>query len=161
VPEGNRPPGFCSGWVAPFLAITILLIGNGAAADICGYPQKGTLVVDREGQAVAAFRVGLAEKPHQHRRGLMDCPDLAPGSGLLFIYPDARRHVFWMKNTPLELAIVFISAGGRIAAIERGQPFSTDRIRSPDGIQYVLEINAAEGAAIQIGDRISLRLTPE
>lgn len=143
------------------LVLGTLLMVDTAAADICGYPAKGTLVVTRNGQVVATFRVGLAENRSQHRKGLMGCRDLASGSGLLFIYPDARRRNFWMKDTPLELAILFAASDGRIAAIEKGQPFSTHHIRSPDGIQFVLEIQRANGNAIQVGDRMTLRLTPE
>ena len=141
--------------------IATLLFVNSLAADICGYPERGTLVVTRDDQAVGTFRIGLAETRDQHRKGLMGCRDLAAGSGLLFIYSDARPRIFWMKDTPLPLAIVFISASGRIAAIEAGQPFSTQHIRSPDNIQYVLEIQPAEARVLQVGDRIILQLTPE
>ena len=141
--------------------IAMLLFVNSAAADICGYPERGTLVVTRDGQEAATFRVGLAETRDQHRKGLMGCRGLAAGSGLLFIYSDARQRIFWMKDTPLPLAIVFISASGRIAAIEAGEPFSTRHIRSPDDIQYVLEISPGEADNLQVGDRIALRLTPE
>jgi uncharacterized membrane protein (UPF0127 family) len=146
-----------------FLALVIgaMLMVNSAAADICGYPEKGTLVVSRNEQIVATFRVGLAEKRDQHRKGLMGCHDLPPGAGLLFIYPDANRRVFWMKDTPLELAIIFISSGSQIMAVEKGHPYSTRHIRSPDKIQYVLEIRPDEGDAIRIGDRITLQLIPE
>ena len=141
--------------------IAMLLFVNSAAADICGYPERGTLVVTRDGQETGTFRVGLAETRDQHRKGLMGCRGLATGSGLLFIYSDARQRIFWMKDTPLPLAIVFISASGRIAAIEAGQPFSTHHIRSPNDIQYVLEIQQAEARALQVGDRITLQLAPE
>jgi len=138
-----------------------LLFGNAAAAEICGYRAKGALIVTRQALPVGSFRVGVAETRGQHRRGLMGCRELAPGTGLLFIYPDARPRTFWMKDTPLPLAIVFIAASGRIAAIETGQPFSTRHIRSPDDIQYVLEIHHDEGGALQVGDRISLQLSPD
>jgi uncharacterized protein len=147
--------------VAIIPVILALLFVNSAAADICGYPEKGTLVVTRDGIAVGTFRVGLAETRDQQRKGLMGCRNLAPGSGLLFIYPDARPRTFWMKDTPLPLAIVFISSSGRIAAIEAGQAFSTQHIRSPDDIQYVLEIHPAEADVLRVGDRITLQLTRE
>ena len=130
-------------------------------AGICGYPEKGTLVVYRGDNVVADFQVALAESPEQYRKGLMGCGRITPGTGLLFIYPDAKQRVFWMKNTPLALAIIFASPGGQIMAIEEGHPNSTRRIRSPDTIQYVLEINYAEAAQLRIGDRLSLRLVPQ
>lgn len=130
-------------------------------AEICGYPEKGTLVVYRGDHVAADFQVALAESPEQYRKGLMGCGRITPGTGLLFIYPDAKPRVFWMKNTPLALAIIFASPGGQIMAIEEGHPNSTRRIRSPDTIQYVLEINYAEAAQLRIGDRLSLRLVPQ
>jgi hypothetical protein len=147
--------------VAIIPVILALLFVNSAAADICGYPEKGTLVVTRDALAVDTFRVGLAETRDQQRKGLMGCRNLAPGSGLLFIYPDARPRTFWMKDTPLPLAIVFISSSGRITAIEAGLPFSTQHIRSPDNIQYVLEIHPSEADVLRVGDRITLQLTRE
>jgi uncharacterized membrane protein (UPF0127 family) len=138
-----------------------ILVAAPAHAEICGYPEKGTLVVYRGEHVAADFQVALAESPEQYRKGLMGCGSIAPGTGLLFIYPDAKRRVFWMKNTPLALAIVFASPGGRIMAIEAGQPNSTRRIRSPDAIQYVLEINYAEADQLRIGDRFALRLIPQ
>jgi len=61
----------------------------------------------------------------------------------------------------LALAIIFASPGGQILAIEAGHPNSTRRIRSPDAIQYVLEINYAEADRLRIGDRFALRLFPQ
>jgi len=138
-----------------------ILVACPAHAEICGYPEKGTLVVYRGDHVAADFQVALAESPEQYRKGLMGCGRIAPGTGLLFIYPDAKRRVFWMKNTPLALAIIFASPGGQILAIEAGHPNSTRRIRSPDAIQYVLEINYAEADRLRIGDRFALRLFPQ
>jgi uncharacterized membrane protein (UPF0127 family) len=147
-------------WYAavPFLVLILLLLAASAAAEICGYAEKGTLEISRGTATVTTFKVGLAEDREAYRKGLMGCRRLPAGSGLLFIYPDAARRVFWMKNTPLELAIVFVSQQGVIQAIEKGIPNSQRRIRSPDSIQYVLEINHAEAEPLAIGDRLTLKL---
>jgi hypothetical protein len=151
-----RPHAFSLLWI-----LGAILVVAPAHAEICGYPEKGTLEVYRGDHAVADFQVALAESAEQYRKGLMGCGRLKPGTGLLFIYPDAKRRVFWMKNTPLALAIIFVSPGGQILAIEAGHPNSTRRIRSPDTIQYVLEINYAEADRLRIGDRFALRLFPQ
>lgn len=144
------------------LLILVVMLGVPVAyAEICGYPEKGTLVVSREGQTVATFQVALAETRDQYRKGLMGCHTITHGTGLLFIYPDADRRVFWMKNTPLELAIIFASSKAQILAIERGQPNSTHRIRSPANVQYVFEINYTEADRLRIGDQMTLRLIPQ
>ncbi|MGD9330831.1 MAG: DUF192 domain-containing protein [Desulfobacterales bacterium] len=150
-----RPLGFCL-----ILIIELPSLAVGSDAPICGYPAAGPLVVQRANETVAIFHIALATSRSQYAQGLKGCPGLARGTGLLFVYPDADRRVFWMKDTPLELAIIFISPGGHLMAIARGKPGSTRRIRSPDHIQYVLEINYDESAGLRVGDRIVLRPFP-
>ena len=142
------------------LVLTLTLPALAAADDICGYTPKGRVTLTRDGHPVATFRVGLAETKTQYRQGLMHCSTLEQGSGLLFIYPAPARRVFWMKNTPLELAIIFAGADGRIEAIAKGVPASTRLIPSHDAIQYVIEVNYDEAGSLQVGDRITLRLAP-
>lgn len=147
----------------PLCCIVALILSLGLAtsvqgARICGYREMGAVAVTREGVPVAHFTVTLAATADRRRRGLMHCPSLDPGTGMLFIYPDAGRRVFWMKHTFVELAIVFISAQGCIVAIERGRPGSRDRIWSPDRVQSVLEINFEESGRLAVGDQIRLRL---
>ena len=144
-----------------FLVLIFFLPAAAATAEICGYPTKGTLAISRGKATVTTFQVGLAESREAYRKGLMGCHRLPAGSGLLFIYPEAARRVFWMKNTPLALAIIFVSQQGVIQAIEKGVPNSKRRIRSPDNIQYVLEINHAEAEPLAIGDRLTLQLYPQ
>ncbi len=160
MPGGNPLRMFRPHAFFPLLILAVALMAAPASADICGYPEKGTLVVYRGDHVVANFQVALAETRDQYRQGLMGCRRIASGTGLLFIYPDGQRRVFWMKNTPLELAIIFASPGGQIMAIEAGHPNSTRRIRSPGNIQYVLEINFAEADQLHIGDRFSLQRIP-
>jgi uncharacterized membrane protein (UPF0127 family) len=128
-------------------------------ATICGFPVMGSLAIMRHGALVTQFEVTLSQTPAQHRQGLMHCPALTPGSGMLFTYPDAQRRSFWMKNTRIELAIVYITADCRIAAIERGEPATTTSIPSPEGVQFVLEINYAEASPLALGDEVRLRST--
>jgi uncharacterized membrane protein (UPF0127 family) len=90
----------------------------------------------------------------------MGCRRLDPGSGLLFVYDEVRPRAFWMKNTPLELAIVFVAADGRIVGIRRGVPHRPDRILSPEPVALVLEINYAASRELQIGDRLDWQPTP-
>jgi len=126
-------------------------------ATICGFPVMGSLAIMRHSELVTHFEVTLSQTPAQHRQGLMHCPTLDPGSGMLFIFPDAQRRSFWMKNTRIELAIVYITADCRIAAIERGEPASTASIPSPEDIQFVLEINYAEATPLALGDAVRLQ----
>ena len=84
----------------------------------------------------------------------MHCPQLPAGHGMLFIYDTTRPRVFWMKDTPLALAIIYIAEDGRITAIEKGSPQSLNRIPSPGPVRYVLEINQTEARGLRQGDRL-------
>ncbi len=130
-------------------------------AEICGFPEMGILEIIRSDEVVENFSITLAKSAQVQRQGLMNCLSLAPGTGMFFTYPDDRQRVFWMKNTLIELAIVFITTEGRIDAIEHGEPGSLYRIRSSEGIKFVLEINYRESLRLAVGDVVHLRLNPK
>ncbi len=133
--------------------------GVGAEPEICGYREMGVIEITRGGKVIEEFSVTLAASAESQQRGLMNCPSLYPGTGMLFTYPNTGRRVFWMKDTLIDLAIIFISAEGLIAAIEHGEPRSLDRIGSPENIQSVLEINYRESHYLAVGDGVRLRLS--
>jgi uncharacterized membrane protein (UPF0127 family) len=150
------------GWGGVAVWLTLLLLPAIAWPDggICGYAPGGRVVFTRAGQTIAAFTVATAESLAHRRQGLMHCPALEPGTGLLFVYDEIHPRTFWMKDTPLELGILFIDRNGRITAIERGVPGSRARIRSPGPVRYVLEINHQEASKLQAGDRMR-RIVPD
>ena len=141
-----------------FMLLFCMVKGTCLGSDICGYNEMGTVEIIRKVEVIGKFHVTLAATPLIQQRGLMYCPALSKGTGMLFIYPDVKRSTFWMKDTYIELAIIFITADGRIAAIERGEPGSLDQIESPDHIQSVLEINYHESHDLRVGDHVSFRL---
>ena len=143
-------------------AVLVMLLLSPAARpadDICGYPARGQVAIHRGDRLLATFTVAEAASVAQRARGLMNCPALKSGTGLLFVYDDIRSRVFWMKDTLLELGILFVAADGRIVAIERGAPGSLKRIPSPGPVRYVLEINYHEAIRLQTGDRMA-RMRP-
>lgn len=61
---------------------------------------------------------------------------------MLFVFEDAGRHVFWMKDTELPLAIAFIGTDGDILNVTEMQPITTHE-HGPDGLAlYALEMNS-------------------
>lgn len=141
-------------WFSLLLAV---FNGVGFGSEICGQAEMGMVEIVRGAEVIKKIPVTLAATPKSRRQGLMYCSLLPKETGMLFIYPDARRRVFWMKNTYIELAVIFISVDGRIAAIERGEPGSLGHIQSPDDIQLVLEINYRESRDLKAGDHINLQ----
>ncbi len=139
--------------VTAAIAVVFLVVGGAVADPFCGYPIAGDIRFEREGAITCRFEVGLAETPKDWQQGLMRCQRLPQGKGLLFLFEDTRMRHFWMKNTPLPLAIVFIDSGGRIASIARGEPFSTRSIPSGSPVAWVLEIHLSEADCLEVGDQ--------
>ena len=86
------------------------------------------------------FQVEVASTPAQRARGLMGRSALAANGGMLFVFEQAGRHCFWMRNTPLPLSIAFIDDSGRIVSLDDMQPH-TDTLHCPaDDVRYALEL---------------------
>jgi uncharacterized protein len=104
-------------------------------------------------------QVEVADTPDARARGLMYRRDLAADAGMLFIFPNESVQHFWMKNTPLPLDMIFISADLRIAGIVADtRPFSTNPLGVEAPSQYVLEVHGGFCArhGITAGDRVEL-----
>ena len=63
-----------------------------------------------------AFDLELAVTPETRERGLMERLDLPPDGGMLFAFPDEAPRRFWMKNTRLDLDIVYLDAAARVVS---------------------------------------------
>ena len=89
--------------------------------------------------AGAAIEAEVARSPEALSRGLMHRRFLCEDCGMLFLYPAPGRWCMWMKNTALDLSIAFVSAEGRILAIERMAPESETRHCAPSAALFGLE----------------------
>ena len=91
------------------------------------------------------FTVEVAQTRAERERGLMGRAGLPKMSGMLFVFPREEPHIFWMKDTPLCLDMLFIDAKGRVVGIvEKATPLSLTP-RQVDGVSaYVLEIEGGE-----------------
>lgn len=105
----------------------------------------------------APLLLEVANDRHSRSKGLMFREELAPSSGMIFIYPEPKPVQFWMKNTPLSLDLLFLDAQGTIVKIhEAAVPFDKTPILGGDDIQYVIELLAgqADDLALDTGDAI-------
>lgn len=87
------------------------------------------------------FQAEVADDDQERQRGLMDRQSMDPNHGMIFVFPVEEEHRFWMRNTYLELDMIFIGADRRIVGIvERAEPLTeTSRgVGAPS--QFVLEL---------------------
>ncbi len=88
----------------------------------------------------ASVVVEIADEEAERARGLMHRDALAPGRGMVFVYPDAKPRHFWMKDTRIPLSIAFVDDEGRIVRIADMAPLTTRRTASLYPAQYAIEV---------------------
>lgn len=94
----------------------------------------------------------IADTPAKQEHGLMYVTDLPEDQGMLFVFDQEDQQLFWMKNTLIDLDIVFIAADKTVTHVAANVPHST--LSTPDeevaiapGFgKYVLELAAGTAA---------------
>lgn len=100
--------------------------------------------------------VELAKNDQERTRGLMFRRELAPSSGMLFLFeaPEIRR--FWMRNTLIPLDMIFLNERKVVVGIEENTIPHDETSRGPDQpAQYVVEVAGGEARkhGITVGSR--------
>jgi uncharacterized protein len=112
---------------------------------------KSTLQIATPDARLHKIDVWVADTDARRMRGLMFVEHLADDAGMLFIYPYPQPIGIWMKNTPLSLDILFITAEGRVHRVaENATPQSTDTIPSNGIVLGVIELKAGSAARMKI-----------
>jgi len=149
-------------------AVSALLLGAAAAApaqpehilDLATYPRAKLEIAQSAAPAPRRFHfdVWVADTPERSEQGLMFVRDLPADQGMVFPLKPVRVATFWMKNTYIELDMLFIAADGRIAKIiERARPLRLDILSSDVPVGAVLELRGGEAGllGLKVGDQVS------
>lgn len=108
----------------------------------------------------------IADTPQKTEKGLMFVKHLPANEGMLFIFDKPDTHYFWMKNTLIDLDIIYLAPDQTITQIFDRVPHTYTY--TPDAQvpivpgygQYVLETAAgtAEKHQLKPGDKLSFTL---
>jgi uncharacterized protein len=132
-----------------------------APLDLATYPRASLEIVHRQNQQpVRRFRfdVWVADTTARAEQGLMFVRDLPAERGMVFPLAPPRVETMWMKNTYIELDMLFIAADGRVRKIiERARPLSLETLSSDTPVAAVLELRGGEARrlGLQVGDLVS------
>ncbi len=121
---------------------------------VTGQSRPGTprVVFEVLGGRPATFSVEVVDDDYEHQRGMMFRDRLAPGWGMLFLYPAEQVHSFWMRNTYVPLDMVFLGADGRVrGVVEWARPLDPTSLAIAEPSRDVLEV--AAGTARRLGIR--------
>jgi uncharacterized membrane protein (UPF0127 family) len=147
---------------AATLVLGVATVGysqSGPLEDLANFPR--TQLEIRHGKDKKNPRnltIWLADTPERQEQGLMFVRDLPAGEGMLFPQKKPRQMSMWMKNTYIELDMVFIGEKGAIdQIIERVQPLSLEILKSRKTVAAVLEIKGGEASRLGLkeGDRVA------
>ena len=83
----------------------------------------------------------IARTPEQRQIGLMMRKEMPQQEGMIFVFEQASRQCFWMKNTLLALTAAFVADDGRIVNTADMKPQTEDAHCSDEPVRYVLEMN--------------------
>jgi len=129
--------------------------------DVIPFTREGRLAVVQNGDSTVTIDIEVAETDSARERGMMQREGFPNDrSGMLFVFDEEQPRSFWMSNTPVALDIIFVSADSQIVNIAKyTTPFSSERYRSDEPAQFVLETPAgfADSCGLLEGDRIRWR----
>ena len=107
------------------------------------------------------IQLEVAQTPEQQEVGLMNRPPLPADRGMLFPFEPPRPVIFWMKNTPSPLDMVFLLNGEVKAIAADARPCAADpcpTYGSNDSVNQVIELRSgrAKELGLKVGDRLSI-----
>ncbi len=114
-----------------------------------------------------AVQARIADTPEKQEKGLMFETELPENEGMLFVFEQDEDQAFWMKNTLIDLDMVFIGSDKKVTFVAEEMPHSytytpDDQIAYALGYgQYVLELaskTAAKHGVVQ-GAEIKFQLS--
>lgn len=142
-------------WTARMLVATSL-VATGLAAQ-AQENANPPLPVQRITAGMHVIQAETATTPGERMLGLMNRDSLAPNGGMLFVFEEAGRHCFWMRNTRIPLSIAFVDEDGTIVNIADMEPFDESSDHCPARpVRHALEM--AQGWFAQRGIREGARL---
>lgn len=94
----------------------------------------------------------VADTPQKQQKGLMFVTDLPENKGMIFVFDQEQEQYFWMKNTLIDLDMVFIGTDKKVTSVapqvEHSYTYTPDYdVATASGYgQYVLELSANTAA---------------
>ena len=132
---------------------SVLMPATSQAATTESAPQLPTQLL-RLGNST--LEVEIAATNQSRQRGLMHRHVMAEEHGMLFVFEQAERLCFWMRNTYIPLSIAYLDKDATIIEIFDMQALDERSVCSTAPAQFALEVNQGwfERHQIQVGQRV-------
>ena len=141
------------------LLVSLARAQSGPLEDLSNFPRTSLEILHGKSKKdPRQFEVWIADNPGRQEQGLMFVRDLPAGQGMIFPQKKPRKMRMWMKNTYIELDIVFIGEKGAIdKIIEHAKPLDLTTLESDKDVTAVLELKGGVAAdlGLKVGDRVN------
>jgi uncharacterized protein len=148
---------------ALLLTCALLLTGAGAVQaqqapldDLDRFP-KAELTL-RSGTATHHFHIWVADTAAHEEQGLMFVRELPADQGMVFVEAAPKVWAMWMRNTYIELDMLWVGEDGRVLKIaEHARPHDETTLKYDGAAKAVIELpgGAASRLGIKLGDYAS------
>lgn len=139
-------------------AVTASFAQSGPLEDLSAFPRTTLEVLNGKSKKGAhQFDVWIADNAARQEQGLMFVREVPVGHGMLFPLAKPKKMNMWMKNTYVELDILFIGEKGAVdKIIEHAKPLDLTALMSDKNVSAVLELQGGQVAALGLktGDRV-------
>jgi len=109
-----------------------------------------------------AFVAEIADTPELWQRGYMFRKEVRDDEAMIFVFPEAGFHPFWMKNTLVPLDMIWMDDAFTVIHLQiAAPPCAADPCPSYGPLRkarYVLEVRggAAAHEGLKVGDRMQI-----
>jgi uncharacterized membrane protein (UPF0127 family) len=128
---------------------------------VISFKKEGELTLKKANDSIIkTIDIEIADDDYETQTGLMYRDSMKAAQGMLFIFPKAEYHSFYMKNTRFPLDIIYIDSDKKIVSFQKNaKPFNETALPSEAPAKYVLEINAglSDKWQLEIGDLIDYK----
>ncbi len=143
-----------------FIVVLLTILPKGEAQysineRLSGWKQQA-IGIESNGK-ISIINAYIADTQSKRKRGLMHVENMPEDAGMLFVFDPPRTVSMWMKNTLIELDIIFIDQDQKVIKIHKNaQPYSLESISSGLAVKWVVEINgkASDLWEIKPGDQL-------
>lgn len=87
------------------------------------------------------FNVKRVTSEEDMQKGLQGVKELPNDEGMLFEFEEPQTVDFWMKDTLIDLDIIFIDEDNEVISVVQGEAGNEEESFEEEDVKYVLEIN--------------------
>ena len=133
---------------------------------------KSGLPVERVVIQGEDFDLEVAANDANIQRGLSNRPEIAPKTGMIFVFPSGNDRSFWMINCLIDMDIAYLAPDGTVVSVfsmKKEAPKSESesenqyqnrlkRYPSGPGVQFVIETPAGTNDALKIKPGVKIAI---